>query len=90
MTYDFETTIQLPDEEDVDVCIWFEVTYWGHPGSGPALEHPGDPPEGPEFEITKVVRLDTKEDIFFAVCSLPDKWWRPIEEFVYNEIYDLM
>lgn len=36
--------------------VGYEFTYvvesWGHPGTAPSLSHPGDPPEGPEVEIT--------------------------------------
>lgn len=97
-TYDMETTIQLPNEEDVDVLIEFEVTHWGSPGCGPSLSYPGDPPEPAEFYITKVARLDgSKEaaqldddrDITTEVDALPDEWRQKIEDLVFNRVCDI-
>lgn len=47
------------DREDVtiDVVVELTCTYKGHPGRGPSLDGPGDPPEPPEFDakVTKAV-----------------------------------
>ena len=51
--YEFETTITV-DDEDVDVTVEYNVTYWGHPGTGPSFSHPGDPPEGPEWDLVSI------------------------------------
>lgn len=87
--YDMETTIQLPDEEDVDVYIEFEVTSWGSLGCGPSLEYPGDPPEPPEFDIIKVVRADTKEDITSTIDGLPREYQRKIDELVFERVCEI-
>lgn len=87
--YDLETTIQLPDEEDVDVLIEFEVTYWGAPGSAPSLSYPGDPPEPAEFYITRVVRADDDRDITTEVDALPDKWRQKIEDLVFDRVCEI-
>lgn len=84
--YDTETTIQLPDEEDVDVLVEFTVTSWGSPGTGPSLSHSGDPPEPPEFDITKVTRLDSGEDI---TRSLTNEWSEQLYNIVAEEIYEI-
>lgn len=89
MTYDLETTIQLPNEEDVDVYIEFEVTHWGSPGCGPSWSHPGDPPEPAEFNIVKVTRLDTGTDITSTVEALPADWLRKVEELVFNKVCEI-
>lgn len=83
-THDLETTIQLPDEEDVDVLIEFEVSSWPYAGTGPSWNHPGDPPEGPEFDITKIVRSDSGEDITKAVIDDP-----MVTDAVVERIYEL-
>jgi hypothetical protein len=88
-TYDLETTIQLPDEEDVDVYIEFEVTHWGSSGVGPSLNYPGDPPEPAEFYIAKVVRLDNEKDITSEVDALPEKSRQKIEELVFNRVCEI-
>lgn len=84
MTHDLETTIQLPDEEDVDVLIDFTIESWGSPGTGPSFSHPGDPPEGPEFCITKIVRCDSGEDITKVVSDDP-----MITDAVVERIYEI-
>lgn len=88
-TYDFETTIQLPDEEDVDVSIEFEVTSWGSPGVGPSLSYPGDPPDPPEFDIIKVERLDTGADITDKVEALHDEWLRKVYDIVFQRVCEI-
>lgn len=88
-TYDMETTIQLPNEEDVDVYIEFEVTNWGSPGCPPSLSYPGDPPDPPEFNIIKVERLDTGADITNEVEGLPDKLRQAFEETVFDRVCDI-
>ena len=88
-TYDLETTIQLPDEEDVDVFIEFEVTHWGSPGCAPSLSYPGDPSEPAEFYITKVIRDDTDADITTEVDALPDEYRRKIEELVFDRVCEI-
>lgn len=88
-TYDMETTIQLPDEEDVDVHIDFNVTYWGSPGCGPSFSSPGEPPEGPEFEITGIFRLDDDTDITDNFYKLDDKIKRKVYELVIERIFEI-
>lgn len=81
-SYDLETTIQLPDEEDVDVLIEFEVHSWGSPAVGPSFNHPGDPPEPAEFDITAVVRSDNGDDI-------PGPWSLATWELVADRVYEI-
>lgn len=88
-SYDMETTIQLPEEEDVDVHIDFEVENWGSPGSAPSLSYPGDPPEGPEFYVTKVSRLDNDTDITDQFEALDDKARQKVEELVFERICEI-
>lgn len=88
-TYDMETTIQLPDEEDVDVLIEFEVTHWGNGGTPPSLEYPGDPPEPAEFYITKVIRDDDGRDITTEVDALPNEYRRKIEDLVFDRVCEI-
>jgi hypothetical protein len=88
-TYDMETTIQLPDEEDVDVYIEFEVTSWGSPGCGPSFSSPGEPPDPPEFGITKVVRADNNEDITNLVEELPREYQQKIDELVFQRVCEI-
>ena len=47
----------VPLEADVD----YTVTYRGHPGVGPSLSYPGDPPEPPEWNVdaVRLRRTDT-------------------------------
>lgn len=87
--YDLETTIQLPDEDDVDVLIEFEVEYWGSPGCGPSLTYPGDPPEPPEFYITRVLRSDDGSDITTIVDALPNKHRQKVEELVFERVCEI-
>lgn len=75
--YDLSTVINLPDEEDVEVTVDFTVDSWGSPGSAPTLTYPGDPPEPPEFTITKVTRDDTGAEV-----KLED------ESILYDAIFD--
>lgn len=89
MIHDLETTIQLPDEEDVEVLIDFTVESWGSPGTGPSWNHPGDPPEGPEFEITKITRCDSDEDILQIIFGLSIEYYRKIDDLVAERIYEL-
>lgn len=89
MTYDMETTIQLPDEEDVDVYIEFEVTHWGSSGCGPSLTYPGDPPEPAEFNIVKIKRLDTDADITDAVESLSSAELQKVYELVFDRVCEI-
>lgn len=86
-TYDMETTIQLPDEEDVDVLIEFEVTHWGSPGCGPSLSYPGDPPEPAKFYITKITHDGV--DITTEIDALSDKWREKIEDLVFGRVCDI-
>lgn len=80
-SYDINTTITL-DGEDVDVEVSYTVTYWGHPGTGPSLSHPGDPPEAPEFEIDKIV-ADGHELVW---NELPEKVQEQIDTAVYEDL----
>lgn len=88
-SYDMETTIQLPDEEDVDVYIEFEITSWGSPGCGPSLTYPGDPPEPPEFDIIKVERLDNNEDITDEVMNMSDADLQKVYELVFQRVCEI-
>jgi hypothetical protein len=49
-------------DDSLDLEIEVDVSSWGSSGSGPSWNHPGDPPEPPEYEITSVtvdgVKLD--------------------------------
>lgn len=87
MTHDLETTIQLLDEEDVDVLIEFEVTSWGSPGCAPSLSYPGDPPEPAEFYITKVIRDGA--DITTEIDALPDDYRQKIEHLVFERVCEI-
>ncbi len=46
------TYFQRPngDEPDIEIEVEFTLT-GGHGGSAPSLTDPGEPPEGPEFEV---------------------------------------
>lgn len=88
-TYDLETTIQLPDEDDVDVLIEFEVDSWGSPATPASWNYPGDPGDGPEFGITKVTRLDNGEDITRTIVDLPSAWAEKIGDIVLQCIYEI-
>lgn len=59
---DFGWTIDINGEE-VDVTVTYAVTYKGYAGCGPSWNHPGDPPESPEFEILSITRDDTGESV---------------------------
>lgn len=76
MSYDFETTVQIDDVE-YDVTVTYKVTYWGSPGSGPSFSHPGDPPEGPEFDIESIETTDGTQIN-----------WDNLSEFDQNKIDD--
>ena len=39
---------------DTIATVEFEITSASHGGALPSLSHPGDPPEGPEFEIGSI------------------------------------
>lgn len=92
MTYDLETTIQLPDEEDVDVAVDFEVTHWGSPGCGPSLSYPGDPPEAPEVEVLKIVRLkdwSKENEQVIPLDSLTEEEQNKLYEAVMERVYEI-
>lgn len=95
MTYDMETTIQLPDEEDVDVYIEFEVTSWGSPSCGPSLTYPGDPPEPPEFDIIRIERFYADgenapgEDITHIFNTLSEEYHQKIWELVFQRVCEI-
>ncbi len=44
----------IHEYQEVEYQIHYEITSRGHPGRGPSLSGPGDPPEGPEWELTSV------------------------------------
>jgi hypothetical protein len=87
--YDMETTIQLPDEEDVDVLIDFVVTSWGSPGRGPSWSSPGDPPEPAEFEILQINRLDNNLDITDEAKELSKEYWDKIVDLVFQRVCEI-
>ena len=41
--------------EDFLAYVEYEVTYKGHPGTRPSMSDPGDPPEGPEWNVTNII-----------------------------------
>lgn len=38
----------------LEIEVEVKITSHGHPGTGPSFSGPGDPPEGPEFEIGNI------------------------------------
>lgn len=79
---DLETTVTI-DGEDVDVYVEFTIDSWGNPGCASSLTYPGDPPEAPEFSITKIVREDINAEI-----TLPDE--SVLYDEIFERIYDLL
>jgi hypothetical protein len=53
-------TRDLGDEGDLEIAVDVDLkmTFKGYKGRGPSFDHPGDPPEAPEFELIKMVTLE--------------------------------
>lgn len=79
----FEYTIDTPDEDDVDVLVEYVQTSAGYAGCGPSFHHPGDPPEPPEFDITKVTRLDNGDVVVLTAEAM-----QKLEEAVLDKILE--
>lgn len=60
-----ETFVTLSDIEDV--LVTFTIESYGNHGSSPSWNHPGDPPEPPEFEIVSLMTPGTDLDGPYAI-----------------------
>lgn len=88
-THEMETTINLPDEEDVDVTIEFRVDSWGRAATPPSWNHPGDPPEGPEYDIISVVRADNGDNITAVFETMTEAQQQKVWDLVVEEIGEI-
>lgn len=61
--HSLSTTVDLPDEDEVDVTVEFTIDYWGRPEISPSFEHSGREAEPPEFTIKRITRDIDGEDI---------------------------
>ena len=77
-------TLQLPNEDDVEVLVDLEIHSWGSPGTGPSWNHPGDPPEGPEYDVLKITRQDNGEELWLE--DLPQDIQDKLQESILEDI----
>lgn len=66
---DIEWTLDLGSAGEVDVLIEYNWS-GGHPGTPPSLSYPGDPPEPPEIEFTKITMLNSGEVVDYDLDKL--------------------
>ena len=87
------TYLQRPngDEEDIEIEVEFTLT-GGDSGIAPSMNHPGEPPSPPDFEIVQVMNAETganidltpdeiaavQSDVFGRLGDFEDDGW---EEF---------
>ena len=53
MTNEVEVCMTIADVDCI-VTVEFKITHASHGGTAPSLSYPGEPPEGPEWEISKI------------------------------------
>lgn len=86
----FETFLTLvdTDTECAEPQVSVEANYYpGSPGSMYRSNgDPGDPPEDDEVEVTKIVRLDTGEELDWD--SLPESCKDKLEELARERVSD--
>jgi hypothetical protein len=71
MSRDTDTTLEI-DGEQIDVTVEYDIDSYGSGGTAASLTYPGDPPEAPEFTVSKIYRIDN-EVVTFEYDQLPDK-----------------
>jgi hypothetical protein len=79
-----------PDEEDVDVLVEFNDLELGQSRLRTfILPIPAIRLKGPEFDITRVIRLDSGEDITSQVHALTGKWQKDIDDIMCQHVGEL-